>query len=191
MFFYPNDIAKHDFDKQKTLKPPADLKFQKDEQGNIFAVQLRVRAWDELLSQLPNPEEFDEKVFQPPESSAYVFIRIEDWKSLFIENLSYSATSVTTSQSKSIKKAIPTDHFGDGTSRVFAKADGWTTYQKPVKRPKGETFKDLPIDGDEPQNWIGDPPAAGSWQDSSKEESDRKEAKKASSRYVPQAQKKR
>ena len=74
------------------------------------------------LSQLPNPEEFDEKVFQPPESSAYVFIRIEDWKSLFIKNLSHSATSVTTSQSKSINKAIPTDHFGDGTSRVFAKA---------------------------------------------------------------------
>ena len=57
-------------DKQKTLKPPADLKFHKDEQGNIFAVQLEVDAWDELLSQLPNPEEFDEKVFQPPESSA-------------------------------------------------------------------------------------------------------------------------
>lgn len=179
-------------DKQKTLKPPADLKFHKDEQGNIFAVQLRVRAWDELLSQLPNPEEFDEKVFQPPESSAYVFIRIEDWRNLFIKNLSHSATSVTTSQSKSIKKAIPTDHFGDGTSRVFAKADGWTTYQKPVKRPKGETFKDLPIDGDEPQNWIGDPPAAGSWQDQArKKSSEGKKPKKRHRGMFPKPKKKR
>mgnify|MGYP001232588514 CR=1 FL=1 len=76
-----------------------------------------------------------------------------------------TASTADPQKGASPKEAVPTEHFGDGTARTFARADGWTTYKKPVKRPKGETFKDLPLEGDSPSDCAGDPPPAGSWQD--------------------------